>query len=871
MALIFKAATGTNLSLGASWEGGVVPGPGDEAYWSPTAPTSLGPGLTGNLSVLGIHQEGASGNIAHSAGTITFDPLGFFTQYGTNTRPWTESGTWAIAPGNSLYVTPARTTSAATAIDLAAASGITGDSTTAILVYNGSDLGEPLYALFSVRGANTGFTGQFYLTSYSNLNVLGTGVLAAALVTAESGVWITAGQASSSLGTLGTTVLEIYADVTLGYSARTLTINSETALLGSYNDVYLADNVVFAGPLTGIPAVAWFSNVGTTWLQLTLDNTANTISGELNIGDYVLTYLNCASGFNLPNASAFTIWGNLRLGEAGGSGLPAPHTFTGVSFYGDGALEVIFSATNLVSFPAGSLSGLTGTNEPAMAYSSTGVVARSGLVIWTYSSVASSRQCYVDLKELPNRVAFAGHPATNVTCTGRLYYTGPGVAYPTTRIDMILRDNAYAAQNINEIYANNPTGIVEIGEGVKRHSFSATQTLTLRGTGAGRIGGYIDQNARGALNLSKTDSGTWYLSADSNSTGTTTVSQGALHPEYFTCLGTTGAVTVNNTGTLVLKNGVSLDKSSAAFTFAKTDGTAPITLPANAQVTLATAGITLGASLRVGLGAGSKFTLSNAGAITDGASTFGIHADCSSLVSPAELVLGPASNTFDGTITVDAATLTVYTLNNIGVAGVFGTGSTPLNFTYGTLKFIGNAPNATDRGITSYSAGCTLDASGTAAATFSGPMTKAAGTGSTYTLTITGTSASANTLVSTLANATGITTSLTKAGTGYWRATGALSYTGATTVSTGTLRFERPDGNTMASAVTVASTATVELATDTLPSSGATAGRVLGTGSVTINGGIVKTRGGSVQKAQMRYGGNLTLGSGTTYYIGAAA
>jgi fibronectin-binding autotransporter adhesin len=870
--MVIKAATGTNLALGASWEGGVAPTAGDTAEWYAAAPISLGPGLTGNLSIYAIYQEGASSNIAHSAGTITFSDGGGFTQVSTNTRVWTESGTWAIGSGTVSF-TIARSTPNTTVLDTSAASGLTGDSASVISVFNGSDFADPMYAIWTVRGANTGFLGQIYLNPTSNLHVTGTGVLAnASVVTDAFGEpWITAGQASASLGTLGTTTLEVGADLKLGWSTRTLTLNSATSFTGSVHNVTLADNVTFAGPLGGTPDFVNFASVGATWLALTLDNTANTISGSLDIGNYVITYLNCASGFNLPNVSEFTITGNLRLAGSGGSGFVAPHTFTGVSFYGDGAVEVVFSATNLVSFPAGSLSGLTGINEPALGYA-TAVLARSGLVLWTSPYTVASRQSYVDVKDLPSRVTFQCTASVNATSTGRLYYTGPGTSYPNTRIDMVLRDNTYPAVNVNEIYANNASGIVEIGEGVKRHGDSATQTLTLRGTGAGRISGTINPNARGALNLSKTDPGTWYLSANNTSTGTTTVSQGILQPELSTCLGTTGAVTVNNTGTMVLGNGFTLSKGSAAFTFAKTDGTAAITLPTNAQATLATAGITLGAVLRLGLGAGSKLTIANTGAITDGASSFGIHADCSSLVSRAELVLEPASNTFDGTITVEAATLTVYTLNNIGVAGIFGTGSTPLSFTHGTLKFSGNAPNSTNRGITSYTSGCTLEAAGTAAATFSGPMTKVEGTGSSYTLTITGTSTAANTLASTLANATGITTALTKSGTGYWRATGALSYTGATTVSTGTLRVERPDGNTMASTVTVASTATVELATDTLPSSGATAGRVLGTGSVIVNGGTIKTRGGSsVQKGQARYGGNLTFGAGSRLEIGTAA
>jgi hypothetical protein len=71
--------------------------------------------------------------------------------------------------------------------------------------------------------------------------------------------------------------------------------------------------------------------------------------------------------------------------------------------------------------------------------------------------------------------------------------------------------------------------------------------------------------------------------------------------------------------------------------------------------------------------------------------------------------------------------------------------------------------------------------------------------------------------------------------------------------------------------VTIGASGTVELVTNTLASSGAGNGEVLGTGNVTVNGGTIKTRGGTTQKGQVRYGGNLTFGAGSSLYIGAAA
>ena len=69
MATITKAATGPALATGAPWTGGLTPGAADIAQW---LSTSLGPGLTGALTVLGIEQQGATAAIAHSAGSSLY-------------------------------------------------------------------------------------------------------------------------------------------------------------------------------------------------------------------------------------------------------------------------------------------------------------------------------------------------------------------------------------------------------------------------------------------------------------------------------------------------------------------------------------------------------------------------------------------------------------------------------------------------------------------------------------------------------------------------------------------------------------------------------------------------------------------------------
>ena len=455
-------------------------------------------------------------------------------------------------------------------------------------------------------------------------------------------------------------------------------------------------------------------------------------------------------------------------------------------------------------------------------------------------------------------MAFTCNATTNTAATGRLYYIGAGATYSGTRIDMVLRDATFPAQNINEIYANcSDANPLIIGGGVKRFGVSATQTLTLRGTSTAdnAITGTIDGNSLGALGITKADAGKWVLSGANVHTGVTTVNAGTLAAASTAALGTTGAVTVAGTGQLMVQGGLTVNKSSGAFTVHANNPIVSV-----GDNTLQTAGITLGGTTTFEVTTGNKLTLANTGAITDGASTFGI-----TKTGVGELELGDFANTYDGNVSIQAGTLTVTTLNDSGVAGVLGRSASGVELR-STLCFAGSVAASSTRALALQGATPTLEATGTAAATYSGAITQ---TSEARQVVLTGTSTAANALASALGN-NSLATGIQKTGTGNWRVTGAMSYTGATDVDQGTLRFERPDGNTMASTVTVDAGAVLELATDTMASSGATAGRVLGTGNVVVNG-IVKTRGGTTQKGQVRYGGNLTFGAGSSLYIGAAA
>ena len=152
----------------------------------------------------------------------------------------------------------------------------------------------------------------------------------------------------------------------------------------------------------------------------------------------------------------------------------------------------------------------------------------------------------------------------------------------------------------------------------------------------------------------------------------------------------------------------------------------------------------------------------------------------------------------------------------------------------GTLQYTGTA-TTTDRlftvGSTVAGATGTLDASGTGALTFSNPGSVAYGTNNqTRTLVLTGTSTAPNTLAPLIAdNGTGAV-SVTKTGLGNWSLTNTNSYSGGTTVNSGTLTSAVAGGFGTGD-VTVAPTGTTLAGSATLNSTGSIASTAL----VTVN------------------------------------
>ncbi len=378
-------------------------------------------------------------------------------------------------------------------------------------------------------------------------------------------------------------------------------------------------------------------------------------------------------------------------------------------------------------------------------------------------------------------------------------------------------------------------------------------TFFLDGTNTGNntISGIITTGAgtssagQGNQLLVKQGTGRWILSGANafSGAGITNVAQGINVNAGTLVAGNNGAfgttatannnqVNINSGGTveiangIVLDNGVSLNLNNGGTVggvgTATTNGRVNVGTAAGTSVTLTTAS------------SSDVFTLGNAGAndFTGGAADSVTH-----IAGPGTVVNSASSTAYLGSIAIDAGAFrTSSATNGAGVAGVvtFGSGST------GKLQ-LGNSLSLTS-----------LTTNGAT------PTAGIVETGVAGTQTLTLTPGSASTYAGTLRNGTG-TLALTKAGSNTLTLSGnSNTYSGATTISAGTLKVTNTSGS-------ATGTSTVGLGTATLTGAGIITGAVTAVSTSTLTPGTVTA---GLAGSGVLTLGSLTLVSGTNLNYG---
>ena len=416
------------------------------------------------------------------------------------------------------------------------------------------------------------------------------------------------------------------------------------------------------------------------------------------------------------------------------------------------------------------------------------------------------------------------------------------------------------------------------------------------GAGSSTITAPISEDG-GSFGFTKQGSGTIFLSGTNSYSGLTTVSAGVLVLQNSSALGTTaGGTTVADGLRVELDN---LTVTGEAITITGAGGDNLGALRSRSGTSVWAGPVTVNAELtRIGAIAGSTFEVS--GVIDDGVNDYRVRfrpnsATATVIISGANTYTGGTSifggnvvtSSFNSVVGGTASSnfgAPVTAANGMIIIGIGGTVNDP------TLSYIG-AGETTDRTfqigdnsttpvVGDNGAGAIQNNGVSGALVFSAPIFNSpsnalTGTSPTRTLTLGGTNTSANTISGVIQNnqIAGNPTAavaVTKTGIGSWTLAGPNTYTGATTVSAGTLALGASNVMPNTSAVSVGS-ATLAIGasfSDTL-------GTLDATGSATLNIGSGATIAFANSSAIDWTGGSLditgTFVTGSSVRFGASS
>ena len=660
-------------------------------------------------------------------------------------------------------------------------------------------------------------------------------------------------------------------------------------------------------------------DVGGGSAQLNVNNTGSaTISAGLNLNDALIINQNSTGTLTLSNASAITataknltvagsgntvISGNIALttgsltkNNGGTLTLGGVNTYTGGTIINGGIVAI--ANDNNLGGTTGALTLNGGTLE------NTAIVTLNASRAVTVNAGGGTFQTDANLTYAG---AIAGAGTLNKTGTGSLITGGAGANTHTGDINVnagtleIAKSAAVGAIgdasnvtvasgatlrfNGTGAYATETIGSLAGGGTVNNASANAL-ALTTGANNASTIFSGVIQNTGGTLGLTKAGTGTFTLTGADTYTGATTVSAGTLNIQNNTALGATSAgTTVSNGAVLEIEagangnltvgaealtlNGTGVSGNGALRNVAGTNSYAGAITLASASTIKSEAG-TLTLSGAIG-GAAQNLTLDGAGNITLNGAIGTTTGTLTKTGSGYALLTG--SSSYAGATAINAGTVEIQNANGLGTTAA------------GTTVASG-ATLALSGGINVGAEALTLNGNGMDSA---GALRSLSGTnsyGGTIALgssTVVGVDSGALTSSGVISGAAGST--LNKVGAGTLVLTGANTYSGATSITEGTIQIN--SDARLGTAPTTATQARLAINGGTLNTTAtmtlnANRGVAIGGAGATVNvnsgttltyGGILAgSSGGDLNKTGLgtlvlsgvnTYNGNTNLNAGT--------
>jgi fibronectin-binding autotransporter adhesin len=793
------------------------------------------------------------------------------------------SGTLTLNAANT-YAGP--TTVSAGTLTLGS-NGSLGSTTAAVTVSGGTlNLGSKTITTGAVTVAGGSLsTGTLTGTSYDVQSGTVSTILAGggALEKTTSGTVTLSGAntfsggATVSAGTLSVTVAGALGTGALTLDGGTLEVVSNSALALNRNTTVSSDSTIAVNRSSSNGAVTHTFgtlSIGQDTLTLTRGATgtgtggitfgATTLTGDATFAPGSNTLLTLASvtgtdtGFTVNGAGGLAISGAFSVGNGDLTLNAGSLTLNGTTSY------------DATTVSGGSLTLGTGANLGSGLFTQTG-----GSVLYTNTGGLGSRSLTISGGTFGFTAAGGAGTGIFTLNGGGLLWSGTNTLDVSSRLN--LTGNATFDTGSNSVVfgtaLDTDYGITKAGSG----------TLTLA---AGTTINGLTSVSAGTL---RTTDGTVF-----GSSGVSIAGGGTLRVTTDSNQSMSGAFTVTGSGTATFAFDRATAGAGTTATFgALSLGSQVLTLSKTANITSGTPtlyftgtssfGSSTSPSFTTVAGTLLKFDAINGNSQTlkiDGNGDFTVLGTLSSIGgfamnSTGVLTLAGTANTYTTRTTVNAGTVVVTKLADLGQASSLGAptsagnGEIWLGYTStGTLRYVGDTNSSTNRVLTlagNTGIGSIVDSSGTGTVTFTSAV-KNLSTSGNRSLTLTGSNTGLNTLGGALSNpTTSGATSLIKSGAGTWVLSGINTYTGATSVNAGSLFVNGSLGNT---AVTVKLDATLggtgSIGGPTTIQSGGHLAPGAPTGTITFKGGLNLNSGAILDFELGSSSGKIVIFTGTT-------